>query len=111
MKDHLRDLAIMLRQLRLDCGFTQKAVAKGLQVERSTYSNYELGKTSPGLDSLRVLARIYAIPLEAFLYPEEYRTLEAARQRPPKKVKLAPARIGELSSKERELIAKLRAKV
>ena len=111
MKDHLWDLAILLRLLGVACGFPQLAGASGVLVARSTYSNYELGKTSPGLDSLRVLARIYAIPLEAFLYPEEYRTLEAARQRPPKKVKLAPAHIGELSSKERELIAKLRAKV
>lgn len=90
MQDHKQDLAVMLRRLRLDCGYSQKAVATGLGVERSTYSNYELGKVSPDLDTLRRLAQIYAVPLEAFLYPEEYRTIEAARQRPPKKNQFQP---------------------
>ena len=109
MQDHKQDLAVMLRRLRLDCGYSQKAVATGLGVERSTYSNYELGKVSPDLDTLRRLAQIYAVPLEAFLYPEEYRTIEAARQRPPKKINSSPGRIGELSSQEKELSALLRA--
>ena len=47
--------------------------------------------------------------MEAFLYPEEYRTIEAARQRPPQKINSSPGRIGELSSQEKELIALLRA--
>lgn len=86
-----------------------KSCCHRLGVERSTYSNYELGKVSPDLDTLRRLAQIYAVPLEAFLYPEEYRTIEAARQRPPKKINSSPGRIGELSSQEKELIALLRA--
>ena len=56
MQDHKQDLAVMLRRLRLDCGYSQKAVATGLGVERSTYSNYELGKVSPDLHTLRRLA-------------------------------------------------------
>ena len=33
-----------LRRLREGCGFSQKQVADAVHIDRSTYTNYELGK-------------------------------------------------------------------
>lgn len=102
-------LGNMLRTIRLTCGYSQKVIASTLCLERSSYSNYELGQTSPALDSLRTLAKLYAIPVEAFLHPEEFLDLETTRRCPPRKVRLDPQSIGDLSASERQVIARLRA--
>ena len=44
----------VLRKLRTDRGLTQQAVAEALNVNRSTYSFHETGKTQPDLQ--RVMA-------------------------------------------------------
>lgn len=102
------DLRKMLRDLRLACGYSQKAVACALGIERSTYSCYESGKVVPGLGTLKKLADIFHIPAEAFLYPEEYICMEKTRQRAPKKLSDDPETIGQLSPEEKRWIAKRR---
>ncbi len=72
METFCQDLAKMLRTIRLNCGYTQQAVAKNLGMDRSTYSYYEIGKTLPDIIVLKKLAVIFDIPPALFFYPERF---------------------------------------
>ena len=109
MKKEREEFRKLLRQIRLACGYSQGAVAEALGVNRSTYTCYELGKTVPSLDTLKKLSLIFAVPIEAFLFPETFQGLETTRQRSPRRVQTSPERIGELSEEEKTLIARFRA--
>lgn len=52
-------------------GYSQKAVADALDIERSTYSYYESGKTQPSLRNTLILARLYGVTME-MLVSEDY---------------------------------------
>lgn len=56
-----------LRLLCKFCGFSQKEVAAALQIDRSTYSCYELGRTDPPLQKLVLLADCYGVTMDALL--------------------------------------------
>lgn len=97
----------MLKNLRLASGFTQHQVADVLHIHRSTYTYYERGKTSPDVATLRKIAALYAIPPEAFLYPEKYGDMgiEAIKVRSFKIPRIDPQRVGELTAEEKKIIA------
>lgn len=61
-------LANNLRFLRDKFGLTQKALAEMLNVSRQAYSNYELGKRSPDLDTLLYLTKLYQVSLEDLVF-------------------------------------------
>jgi len=63
-----------LRTLRCRLGLTQQQVASCLGIERSTYTYYELNRTSPCWDTLRKLGRIFGVPT-IFLLEEEDKTI------------------------------------
>lgn len=50
-----------LKQFRVGCGFTQQQVADVLSIDRSTYAYYETGRTSPDIDTVSKLVRIFGI--------------------------------------------------
>ncbi len=50
-----------IKILRTKFGLTQKEVADALELERSTYTYYELGKTIPSWNIVKKLARIFRI--------------------------------------------------
>jgi len=58
MSNFKKDLEKMLRNVRITCGLSQREVAEMLHINRSTYTYYETGKTSPDIDTLRKLAMI-----------------------------------------------------
>lgn len=58
-----------LRALRKSAGLSQREIAEMLHINRSTYTYYEMGKTTPGLETLCLLAKLYRVPLEAFADP------------------------------------------
>jgi len=60
-------LADRLKQLRQQCELTQKQIADTLSIDRSTYSYYETGKTSPPLDTLVRLAKMFNISTDNLL--------------------------------------------
>ena len=105
-------LAARLRELRLQVGYSQKNVADLLNVNRSTYTYYETGKTTPDPMTLNRIAKIFGVPLAEF-FPEEptvamLRDSDEGPKRSPKKTRPDPTRIGELTSSERDVIAFLR---
>lgn len=56
-----------LRYLRLVNDMRQSDIAAYLHVERSTYTYYELGKTSPSIISLVMLSRLFRVTVDELL--------------------------------------------
>jgi len=92
------------------CGFSQDDVAAALCIHRATYTNYESGKTCPTMVTLMELSRIFQIPPESFLHPEEFLTLSTTRQRTYHMPAVDVKRVGDLSKEEKQLIEDHRLK-
>ncbi len=110
MSNFKRNLEKMLRNVRIACGLSQREVADMLHINRSTYTYYETGKTSPDLETVRKLAILFSIPPEAFLYPEKYADIrvEQIRVRDRKILRPNPEHLGELTQEEKMLVQKHR---
>ena len=61
------ELAEKLKELRLERGETQQAVAKLLNVKQNTYSQYETGQRQLPLEALKNLARFYEVSTDYIL--------------------------------------------
>lgn len=51
----------ILRKLRENSGLTQQQVAETLNIDRSTYAYYETGKTTPDINTIIKLAKIFNV--------------------------------------------------
>ncbi len=56
-----------LKEIRKACNFTQKQVAKKLDVVESCYANWEQGRTEPDIKNLRKLTEIFNVTLEELI--------------------------------------------
>lgn len=65
-----KELAENIRRLRENCGYTQKQMADALNIDRSTYSYYELGKIFPPLSTIYRLAKIFHVEYTDILESE-----------------------------------------
>ncbi len=108
-------IAETLRRLRVQSDFSQQNIADILNVNRSTYTYYETGKTTPDVRTLYKISKIFDVPIEIF-FPEEDTVpvfedpaWATSKQRPGKLTAPDPKRIGDLSSTERALIALIRS--
>jgi transcriptional regulator with XRE-family HTH domain len=59
-----------LSHLRKKRGMSQKQVADFLNVHRTTYTYYEIGKTVPSLRTLMQLANLFEVDLDELLRAE-----------------------------------------
>lgn len=98
-----KSLGEKLRELRETYDLSQSQVAEALNIDRSTYSNYELNKTEPDLDKLVKLAHIYNIP-KVLLLPDEDNDVLTFRD-----YSRSDSMLKTLSKEERGLIAMYRA--
>ena len=62
-KNKKRTLGDNLKEARLRKGLLQSDVASALHLERSTYTSYETGRTSPSAETLFKLSAIYETPV------------------------------------------------
>ena len=61
-----------LKRLRENFNLTQQQVAEALGIDRSTYAYYELGRTTPDLDKIDKLQRLYQVQYQDLIeYDEE----------------------------------------
>ena len=60
-------LAKKLKLFREKCDLTQKQMAQALNLERSTYTYYETGKSQPNIDTLKSIAQIFNISVDELL--------------------------------------------
>lgn len=109
-------LSKKLRDLREKCGYTQQQIANALNIDRSTYSYYETGKTSPDIPSLLVLANVFSISVEELLGQEQQAPLALNDSGSPKMAgKLGKnfaendSHIYDLTKDEKQLICYFRA--
>lgn len=93
-----------LRILRKANGYTQKQIADKLNIDRSTYSYYELGKINPSISSMVILSDLYGLSLDEMVHYDEAAdtTLSAASSPVGYDVSLI------LSEDEKKLIASYR---
>lgn len=56
-----------IRRLRENSGFTQQQVAEVLNIDRSTYAYYETGRTSPSINTIRKLVKLFNVSYEMLL--------------------------------------------
>ncbi len=56
-----------LRQLRMDKGVTQRALADYLGVDRTTYVKYENGQSVPNISSLLMLSQYFDVSVDYLL--------------------------------------------
>ncbi|WPK69274.1 hypothetical protein EUCA11A_34620 [Eubacterium callanderi] len=62
-KNLVETVSERLKMLRISSNMTQKQVAEKLNIASSTYSKYELGEHTPGLEMLLKLSQIYDISI------------------------------------------------
>lgn len=60
-----------LKKLRQNIGYTQQQVADALSIERSTYTYYETGKTTPDINTIKKLSKIFNVSYDVLLNSEE----------------------------------------
>ncbi len=98
-----------LRELRVKSGYTQSQLAKILNIDRSTYSYYEIGKTTPDITVLMTLSKIFNIPINEMLADEDVPG-SAADSGVPRFIrsKKNTSHIYELSNREKELVGAFR---
>lgn len=63
-------LSKRLKILRENCGYTQQQIADALNIDRSTYTYYETGKTSPDIHAIVKLAKIFNVSYSDILDDE-----------------------------------------
>lgn len=64
-------LSEMIRKLRENSGLTQQQVADVLNIDRSTYAYYEIGKTSPSINTMRKLTKMFNVSYETLIDGDE----------------------------------------
>lgn len=60
-------IAHLLKRYRLNCGYSQQMVANTLNIDRSTYTYYETGKSMPSLNTILILKKLFNIPYNELL--------------------------------------------
>lgn len=56
-----------LRALRKQHGFSQKEMANCLEIDRSTYASYEIGRSLPSLGSVKAIAELLHVSSDFLL--------------------------------------------
>jgi len=108
----LKTIAKRLRGIRKACGFTQQQVAAVLNVDRSTYTYYETGKTSPDIHTVKTLAELFNVSVNELLYEEgilHSEQVEEISEEEPLPEDTLPMTANRLTRTERELLLCYRA--
>ena len=72
-------LSLTLKKLRENSGYTQQQIADVLNIDRSTYAYYETGKTTPDINTIIKLSKIFNVPYTEIFENEENRTISRVR--------------------------------
>lgn len=61
---YVESFASKLKKARTDTGFTQREIAKEVNIPQSTIANWELGRTQPDIESIGILADFYGVSVD-----------------------------------------------
>ena len=70
-----------LQELRKARGLTQEELAQALYVSRAAVSKWESGRGYPGIDSLKAIAKYFAVSIDSLLSGEEVLTIAEEDQK------------------------------
>lgn len=104
-KINKRTLGENLKEARIRKGLLQADVAQALHLERSTYTSYETGRTSPSPETLFRLSQIFDTPVSILLsgdFPPF--TVSDSHSAPYSPGVTAPPLVHRLQPDERELL-------
>lgn len=65
----MEKLLITLKAARVNAGLTQEEVAKALNKNKKTVSNWENGKTSISASELQSICTLYKVPIDNIFLP------------------------------------------
>ena len=106
-------VAQRLKAARQACKLTQGQVAEILGIDRSAYTYYETGKTSPSLTNLLRLASVFEVDVAWLLgenkSEEHSHFLSAGDDVFALRREIGESRMSELSREERQIVAFYRA--
>jgi len=101
-----------LREFRELCDLSQQQVAEQLNIDRSTYSYYESGRTEPSIDNLKRLARMFGVSmLDLLEISEPSRSVvndSASSDEYQRLDETVGAKVGDLTRQEQRLIMSFR---
>ena len=97
-----------LKKLRVKCGYTQQDMADVLKIDRSTYTYYETGKTSPSIKTIVKLAHIFNVPYNILLEGSAEDVEAVAEKKTSYKKKGTDFSLYELSKKEKTMLINFR---
>lgn len=77
-----RQMGARLRELRTASGLSQDVVATALRISQRTYSSWEIGRTSPGLEMIDVIAHALGCEPDELSHPPTGPLFKIKRGRP-----------------------------
>lgn len=93
-----------LRVLRETCGLTQEQVANVLEIDRSAYTYYEIGRTEPNMHSLVKLANLFKVTLDELL-ADDAPVAAAERKKAPGWQPEFPTHMYDLAKAEKQVLS------
>lgn len=101
-------LSQTLKRLRENCGYTQQQVADALNIDRSTYTYYETAKTTPDINTIIKLAKIFNVTYNDILDDDPSSSVSVgdygSKSSTPKRHSKNSSLIYELSKNEKQLV-------
>ena len=61
------NFAILLKQKRKNAGLTQSRMSSALNLKRSTYAYYEIGRTLPSIKTINKISKVLGIDMSVFI--------------------------------------------
>ena len=99
------NLAKQMRLLRTTNGYTQQQIADILQIDRTTYTAYELCKNTPDIMLLDAFAKIFSVSIDYILHIDLKHPQLVCDNAETYQTGRAQELVSQLTREERELIA------
>lgn len=61
------NFAILLKQKRKNAGLTQSQISSALNLKRSTYAYYEIGRTLPSIKTINKISKVLGIDISVLI--------------------------------------------
>lgn len=66
-----RDYCVSLKAARVNAGLSQDVACERIGISRQTLSKYESGETSPTVQTLKTMCRVYSVPMDAISFNQK----------------------------------------
>lgn len=98
----------LLTMYRKKLELTQREVAEALNIDRSTYTCYEIGKTEPNIETISRLAKIFNVSVVDLFPTDDNAYVQAAEFGGSGKIAINKLKFYDLNEYEKQIIMKIR---